>query len=495
MTETAIAHTGHDRADESRKTLLTALPGSWPWAVGFLLSMSALGLKFYPALLPIIFIMARSFVNNRYDFLIQLTLFLGGYALITPEITLIHTGWLAFALGIFFMLILRKDKRLRLIIAAWGMYFLLLAFLALTSEESMRIQMRALVAYSTFIYFLVPIALFAGQKFSYDSFVRAIFPYALTLCAFYIIDSYVLCGWVLVPRSHLWDGMTSTFDSLCWMPFSGSFVRKYPPGLYFLTFLILPLARQYRITLWQWAIILLALAATQTFTFVSGLVVVFLLFQGGIKRMMMYALISIAAGTALYFIDGSMAYVDDDYRTVTPIRLYSSVNQILEVTEAVDDEDLAEFGSGRIAQAIPKLELLYNLGYEWRGFGFLDKSVTDNPKFIVENEYYLDQSESIEVATNIEITALQIIVTIGYIGLIAHILFYFYTWWAVRRLRHADYYLSVIISFVWFGLGGFEGLISFMGVITPAVALAVPLLCDKTEQLIALEKKQKDTHV
>ncbi len=47
MTETAIAHTGHDRADESRKTLLTALPGSWPWAVGFLLSMSALGLKFY----------------------------------------------------------------------------------------------------------------------------------------------------------------------------------------------------------------------------------------------------------------------------------------------------------------------------------------------------------------------------------------------------------------------------------------------------------------
>lgn len=222
---------------------------------------------------------------------------------------------------------------------------------------------------------------------------------------------------------------------------------------------------------------------------------VFLLFQGGIKRMMMYALISIAAGTALYFIDGSMAYVDDDYRTVTPIRLYSSVNQILEVTEAVDDEDLAEFGSGRIAQAIPKLELLYNLGYEWRGFGFLDKSVTDNPKFIVENEYYLDQSESIEVATNIEITALQIIVTIGYIGLIAHILFYFYTWWVVRRLRHADYYLSVIISFVWFGLGGFEGLISFMGVITPAVALAVPLLCDKTEQLIALEKKQKDTHV
>ena len=93
-----------------------------------------------------------------------------------------------------------------------------------------------------------------------------------------------------------------------------------------------------------------------------------------------YAIIGIATGTVLYFIDGSMAYVNDDYRTIAPIRLYSSVNQISEVAEAIDDEDIAEFGSGRIAQVIPKLELLYNLGYQRRGFGFLDKYETDNPK-------------------------------------------------------------------------------------------------------------------
>ena len=100
----------------------------------------------------------------------------------------------------------------------------------------------------------------------------------------------------------------------------------------------------------------------------------------GTKHMTKYAIIGIATGTVLYFIDGSMAYVNDDYRTIAPIRLYSSVNQISEVAEAIDDEDIAEFGSGRIAQVIPKLELLYNLGYQWRGFGFLDKYETDNPK-------------------------------------------------------------------------------------------------------------------
>ena len=486
MAEAAVATTPTAAPDNSRP-YLTALPGGWTWAVVYLLSLSALGLRFYPAALAVVFIMARTFMKNRYAFVVQLTLLLGGYALTNSSVTGVNLGWLAFFGGVAMLLVLRKNKYVKHITAAWGLYAALLFYMAITSEESMRVQLLSFVGYIAFIYFLVPMGVFAGRKFDFDHFVRALFPYVLTLCVFYIIDAYVLCGWVLIPCSHMWGDGFSAFNDLSWAPFSGWFVRKYPPGLYLLTLLLLPLARHYSLRWWQWCIILVSLAATQTFTVISGFVIVFLLFQGGFRRVLLYGAIGIAGFVALYFVDASMAYIGDEFEERSPLRIKTSVDQILDLSEAVDDEDIAEFGSGRIAQAIPKLELLYDLGYQWRGFGFLSRFETDNPKFIVENEYYRDQEESIEVATNIEITALQILVTVGYIGLAAHILFFGFTWWVVRRMRHGTYYLSVLLCFVWFGIGGFEGLISFMGVMTPALALSATLLSDRTE------KEEKET--
>ncbi|MDE6486623.1 MAG: hypothetical protein K2L76_03840 [Muribaculaceae bacterium] len=481
MAEDSVAATD-STAPRTSRPCLTALPGGWPWAVAYLLSLSALGLRFYPAVLAIICILAHTFVKNRYAFVVQLTLLLGGYALTNSAATRINLGWLAFFGGFAMLLLLRKNKYVKHITAAWGLYAALLLYMAVTSEESMRVQMISFIGYITFIYFLLPMGVFAGRKFDFDHFVRAVFPYALTICVFYILDAYVFSGWVLVPCSHMWGDTFSAFNNLVCVPLSGWVVRKYPPGLYMLAFLLLPLARSYSLRWWQWAIILASLAATQTFTVISGYIVLFLLFQGGFKRVLLYGAAGLAGFVALYFVDASMAYVADEFEERSPLRIKTSVDQILDLTEAVDDEDIAEFGSGRIAQAIPKLELLYDLGYQWRGFGFLSRFETDNPKFIVENEYYRDREESIEVATNIEITALQILVTVGYIGLAAHILFFAYTWWVVRRMRHATYYLSVLLCFVWFGLSGFEGLISFMGVMTPALALSATLLSDKTER-------------
>lgn len=481
MAEATVAATDttHARTD---RPYLTALPGGWPWAVVYLLSLSALGLRFYPAVLAIVGILAHTFVKNRYAFVVQLTLLLGGYALTNSAATKVNLGWLAFFGGIAMLIFLRKNKYVKHIVIAWGLYAALLFAFAVTSEESMRVQLLSFIGYITFIYFLLPMGVFAGRKFDFDSFIRAVFPYALTICIFYILDAYVLSGWVLVPCSHMWGDGFSAFNDLTCAPLSGWVVRKYPPGLYVLALLLLPIARDYRLRWWQWAVILIALAATQTFTVISGYIVLFLLFQSGFRRVLLYGAAGIAGFVALYFVDASMAYVADEFEERSPLRIKTSVDQILDLTEAVDDEDIAEFGSGRIAQAIPKLELLYNLGYQWRGFGFLSRFETDNPKFIVENEYYRDREESIEVATNIEVTALQILVTIGYIGLAAHILFFAYTWWVVRRMRHGTYYLSVMLCFVWFGISGFEGLISFMGVMTPALALSATLLSDKTER-------------
>ena len=458
------------------KVLLTAPAGSWITALVFLLSMSALGLRFYPALLAVLLIMARTFTRDRYAFLIQVTLLIGGYALTDSTVTIINMSRIAFPVCLLLMFLVRKDKVTLRITIAWAIYFGLLFLMAMRSEESMRIQIRSIVNYASLIYIFVPLAILANRRFSYDSFVRAVWPYAFILCVFYILDAFVLSGFVLIPRSHIWEGDTMFYD-LYWSPLSGSVIRKYPPGLYILALLVLPLAREYRLRVWQWCVVVVALISTQTFTFISGIVFVFFIIQSGLRRILLYGVLGVLGGVALYYIDGTMEYTEaGEFVNHTPMRIKSSVDQILDLRNAVDDEDIAEFGSGRIAQAIPKLELLYQLEREWRGLGFLDRYETDNPKFIIENEYYKDQSESIEVATNIEIVVLQILVSIGYIGLIVHILFYAYTYWAVRKLKHAKYYLSVLLIFTWLGFGGFEGLIYYMGVQMAALALAVPLL-------------------
>lgn len=465
---------------KERRPLLVAPAGSWPWAVAFLLSMSAVGLQFYPAVAVILFILVNRFRADRYQFFIQLSILLGGYALLKPTVTGYNTAYLAFLLGVICMLLLRKTGMLRKACIAWVACTVVFVVLALLSEEPILKQYGSLICYCTFIYFTVPVAIFAGKEFDYDRFVKTLLPYAITLCIFYIIDAFVLSGWVLVPNSYIWDNGISTFYDLAWQPLSGAVIRKYPPGLYILTLLLYPLARKYRLPWWQWGIVLLAMFSTQTFTFISGLVLVYILLQASWKRIVFYVVACCLGGVALYYIDGSMAYSNDELKEESPLRIYTSVNQILDITEAVDDEDLADFGSGRIGQAIPKLELLYNLGYQWKGLGFLSEN-TDNPKFIVENEYYLDKTEAIEVATGIEITALQALITIGYIGLAAHIIFFAYLVWLVMKCRYRGYFVSVMCAFLWFGLGGFEGLIFPMGIELTAIAFAVVLLANKTK--------------
>lgn len=465
--------------DESRP-YLTALPGSWPWTVAFMLSLAAFGLSFYPAVLPLIFIMARSWRHSRYDFLIQLVLVIGGYGFLDPSSTVINLGYLALPLGVFCAFVLRKSPVMKKLVAAWCVYALILLALVIYNDESFRIQKKIYVLYLAFIFFMVPPAVFAGRKFSYNDFVRTLFPYVFTCCVFYILDAFVICGYLFVPKTFSWSGV-STFDSLNWMPLSGNFIRKYPPGLYIMCLLILPLARQYRLRLWQWAVVVLSIGATQTFTFMASLVVIYLCFQPSVRKAVTYMSIALAAGLALYIVDGAMGSYNYNGDYVTPMRIYSSVQQFVDVSEAADDVDLAEFGSGRLAQAIPNLELLYKLGYQWHGLGFLDKFETDCPKYIVDSEYVNDWSYNLFVAGDIEIVVLRVFVAIGWIGLFVHILYFVYNFWVIRRMKHSLYFLSVLLFFVLMGMGGFEGLVTCQGQMLAAVAIAVPILSAKSD--------------
>lgn len=477
ISEVAAAQAGRD---ESRP-YLTALPGSWPWTVAFMLSLAALGLSFYPAVLPLIFIMARSWCQSRYDFLIQLVLVIGGYGFIDSLITRINFGQFGFALGVMFAFLLRKNRIEKRLVAATFAYFVVMWALAIYDDESIRNQWSTINVFAEIIFFTVPLAIFAGRHFSFDTFVRSIFPYAMIACVFYIVDAFVLCGWVLVPRLQMW-GSFSAFYDLVWSPFSGFFVRKYPPGLYILVLLLLPLAREYRLKPKYWLLVILAVISTQTFTFISGLVLVFAISQGGFRRTMKLGGVMVVGLVALYFVDESMGYTIEDGTYISPMRISSSVRQItdfVELTETanVDVEDMADFGSGRMAQVIPALDLMSRRGYHWHGLGFLNNVTTDVPAYMIDNDLFRDISNTETSIGQVEVTALRVYVYGGIIGLLAHILYFLYIYLAVRRLPRSSYLLCVMLTFVWFGIGGFEGLATHMSLTLVGVALAVPLLC------------------
>lgn len=163
-------------------------------------------------------------------------------------------------------------------------------------------------------------------------------------------------------------------------------------------------------------------------------------------------------------------------------RIKSSIEQIQAVREAQDDEDIAEFGSGRIAEALPKLEMVNHYNRNWTGLGFIHPQLTTNTKYIINNEYYKDQSENEEAATGIEIEFLQVYITVGYLGLIAYFLFFGSTYAMIRKYRYSRYYLSVLIIVFWFSLGGFTGFTMSHGQIILGLAFAATLLAQRQKE-------------
>jgi hypothetical protein len=479
MPDSAVTTYQQDGDAANSKQYLNLTRQEWLTPLMFLLSMSMMGLTFPLGYLLVPYFLIRAYHQDRYDFIIMLTLFLGGYALIGEHNLHFKTADLSLIVSVIAIIVYRKSILLRKILIAVAIYVFLIFVLASYSDESMSVQLRTMRNYWGFIYFMVPLIVFANQKFDIKIFFRKLFPYTLILCIFYIIDSYILCGNILVPNSYIWGGRISTFFAPIFKPFSFSFVRKYPPGLYILALAIFPTIKYYKLTKAQWIIVLLALGATQTFTLITGVVVAYIVLQGKAKQLFKYALIAVAGLCLLYFVDGFLPVNSNSEST---LRIKSSVDQFTSLSEAVDVEDVAEFGSGRIGQVLPKFDLMYSLHKEWTGLGFLHKDYTTSSKYQLENEFYSDVQQRDEVATGIEIIPLQIVISIGYLGLILHILFFWYTYYAIRKSEYSGYYLSAILIISWFGLGGFSGLIQYQGEALAALAYGVVLLDIKSKE-------------
>ena len=459
-----------DSGNEAKEQLSISRQ-EWGWTLLFLLSMSMVGLSFPLGYVGLIIVLLNRFIKDRYDFVICFTILTGRYALVGDEDLPFKPMDLAFVISVIGFFVYKKSPIVKKIMVAMLLYALVLFMLAKTSDERMSVQFMRMRYYLMIFYVFVPLMAFSGRDFYIKIFFKKLFPYILILSAFYIIDGFILNGYVLIPNSYTWANEKSIFYSLLWNPLSTNFPRKYPQGLFILCMCLFPIMKYYKLSVKQWIVIGLALATTRTMTFIFGIIFAYVVFQGHLKAVMKYLVGALIAVVVLYYIDGAMGGF---------LRIQSTFDQFVALDVAQDEEDISEFGSGRIAQMIPKFEVLYDLDREWLGFGFLHPELTTNPKYMIYNEFYIDKTNSWEVVTGVEITQLQTVLDIGYIGFLCQLIFYLYLYYIIRHFRMAKYYLTVLVIISLWGLGGFAGLNTELGVLFLALSLAAIVLDERT---------------
>lgn len=463
-----------------KKPYFEVTKGEWFFDTIFLLSLALTGLSMPLGNLLVVILLYRSWQIDREGFLFKLLLTVGGYGL-----TYSNTQWgvnLLYVVTAFSFLglcIIKKPKLVKFTIILYLLYVISTLIFCYISEETFRNQANQVFNYISFCYFVIPLMAFSGEDFDIHRFWTRGFSIMIIICVFYLLDAWFFRGWVLLPCTFIdLDGTASTWSSpIFGGPFSSWAPRKYPPGLFPLLLLLWPIARYYRLRWWQWALIIAAALTTRTATTTFAFIICYLMGVGTLKKYLFYGLGVLVILTALYFVDDAMGYHGENQNQST-LRISSTVNQLVELDVAEDDEDLAAAGSGRMAQAIPAVENLYEQNKEWTGFGFIGMD-TRNPKFMLYNELIINPELRYTSCAHVEITQVQILLEVGWIGFIVHCLFLWGLWMIVRKLKYSGYFLNVMVGLIVFGIGGFRGWHDAQGIFLAATAFATVLLANR----------------
>lgn len=479
--ETATPAAAQGSGTESgKKPFLDLKAGEWLWPVIFMLGMSMIGLKFPLGYLVVAISFLHTFIHDRYSLIIMLTIYVGGYSLATFDETFASRK-VVFYVCLGLMIFLRKYPLLNKIILAFFAYWLALSLFALNGYTSYSAQFGDMLNHLVFCWFVVPLAIFAGQEFDMREFFRRTVPFAIIACIFYFIDGVVLGGLCLLPRDPFWSTPEfPAFYDLRLHPFSLEFVRRWPPALYLLILSLYPMMKYYRLRRWMWAAIVMALIITRTFSVMLGFMVVAIILRENKRAMARTFLLLIGIITALYFIDGALGEAGENGSTT--LRVKSQIDQLTGISAIQgDDEALADMATGRGAQILPSLELWSEKNREMFGFGFLSQDETPHTLYI--NSEYIEEEEKAErLVTDVESEPFVVLLQTGYVGLLVHYGFFVVLWLMVRRLRYSQYFLSVVIFFAISGLMAFSGLYRQEGLYLVGLSLASVILANKSRK-------------
>ena len=455
------------------------------WPLAFMLSATMIGLNFPLGYIFMLFILINRWLNDRYDFIIQFTIFSGGYSLFLPYVDLFFPyDKCIFLLSVLLLFIYNKNKLEKKIFYLIVVYAVILVCFARLSDESMRIQFTGLVNWLSIVYFIIPMVCFGKEDFDVKIFLKKIFPYFFIICCYYIIDGVILSSNFMIPRDS-WavsHGYMPKFYDYNIYPFAFYNLRLWPQPLYLSLFVIYAISKYFKMNLWQWLLFFAALAICRTFTLYISLLICWVLCQGKVKQMLLFCVYALLAFGILYLVDSEPEkQPNDEYQSA--LRVRSSVKQFTDLFNAKDEEDLANFGSKRMAVVLPAMELLYDQHKEWVGLGFLDAAKTTKSKYIMTTDIGYDDDDPRRemVVTGIEIVPLQVILSIGYIGLLIHCVVYLLLWLLVRKLKYASLFGIITIGFVLLGLSGFSGLAAYQGLFLTGLSLAAVLLANKKE--------------
>lgn len=461
-------HPAAKQSQAAAKELLKAPVSTWMWATGFLLTLSLVGLSFYPALIFTIFILINRFATDRYDFLIMVAILVTGTGYISPEIVPFDFTDPLLALSCLGLIIYRKNVMIKKVTVAVFLYILFLLIMSTFSDESFAIQVLTIRRYAAIIMFILPLWVFANRRFDIRLLMSKILVFFLIICGFYCLDGFILNGWALLPNTYSFTEVTSTFWDLRIQPFSSYFPRKYPSGMFIIVIAAYPLARYYRLRWWQWAIVILAFASTRTITVVAAFVLTYVTFQGRFLKFAKYLSLAAIGFAALYFIDGA---------TGGFMRVQQAVDQFSTLNDSSDTDDLAEFGTSRMAQIIPKYEALVDQGCLVQGFGFLHPTKTVLPRYQITNDYYSDITRSEENVAMVEVSQFNTVLHTGILGLCVEIAFYLYLFFILKPgTTDSRFYLSSLLMTSIMGLGGYGGLNQHFTLAFVALALGAALL-------------------
>lgn len=461
---------------KSQRSYLNIPPTDYLWAFGFLLTQSLTGLAFYPSVLIALFMMIVAYRSRPYDLSIMLVFWAGGY-------TITRGGYLGsmtalLLLAVISLVIVRKWPMFKRVLWVFLGYFAFMLVIALLSDESLKVQLVMMRPYVSVSYFLVPILIFANRKFDFEELKRKIFTYAICIAMMYVIDCYLLCGHVMFPYAGFLDPEEMAKYNPSWTNpdislLAFSFPRIGPFPMIFFILLIFPLVKSVKLRTWQWVLVVLMLIACRSATLLIAFVTTFVIFKARGKKLVLYLAGVVVGVMALSAIDDA---VDGE------LRVNSTISQFAILKANVSDEELAEFGTGRMAQFIPKFALLQSYNREWIGFGFLDPTKSTAHKYMISNALYDSVWDIDEVATGVEITQLQTILDMGYLGLIVQTLVYFGLYFVIRKQKYAKYYLCTIVCASISGLGGNGGLYLPYSLLPIGLLLGGILLANKPQR-------------
>lgn len=467
MTSSATAILDHQTSPVIEKEQFKVGSATWAWAIGFMLSLSCIGLSVFPMALFTLLFMIDRFIKNRYDFMVMVLLLCGTPGMLSESVIHFKMSDPILALSFFALIFYRKNMMVRKITWLWVGYVAFMVGMSMLSDETFAIQVLTIRTYASVIAFIVFLWMFANKQFDFHELFKRLIAYSLVICVFYILDGFVFQGWIMIPGSYSTYETPSAFYDLHWFPFRSLFPRKYPSAIQIILLTAYPLARYYKLKWWQWGLIILAFGTCRTMTFIAGFFITYVTFQGRFLKTLRYFIVGIALVTGLYFIDAS---------TGEHIRVKTTVDQFISLNEANDDVDVSEFGTGRMEQILPKLDALIDQNCLWQGFGFIHPEKTKLPRYEIRNEYYSDISKADEVAAYVEVTQFNTILHTGIIGLIVQCGFYIAIFFLLKPGAQAQFYGSAILAFSIAGIGGYGGLTQFDGLIYVALSLAVAIL-------------------